>query len=195
VVNSHNKFIKHHYGQKNGLHWTRKKRAQFIKALYALHGNLMKWIIGTLVALFSYSAWACSCSAPDLTSLVKDSDNIFIGKVVSVEDRDYLSEKYEGVNVLKGRIVVQETLKGSVEKELVLYTGFGQGDCGLGFQTRDTYIFFMSSGDIVSGCQGHILDATYRYKSSCFPDEDKLFGNPTFEDKLKKVRRLIANGI
>jgi hypothetical protein len=28
-----NKFIKHRYGQKNGLHWTRKKRAPFIKSV------------------------------------------------------------------------------------------------------------------------------------------------------------------
>jgi len=49
-----------------------------------------------------------------------------------------------------------------------------------------------SGGHWFKRMPGHILDATYRYKSSCFPDEDKYFGNPTFEDQTKKVRRLIA---
>lgn len=155
----------------------------------------MKGFLGFLLCTYGGFALACSCSSPDLVTRVEGAKSIVIGKVVSVSSLDYLQEEHSAFDSLKGRIVVQEVLKGKAPSEIELVTGMGSGDCGLGFQVLDTYIFFLNSGVSVNGCQGHILDGAFRRINYCLPDDAKTLGLPTYEDRLDEVRRLIGHGI
>lgn len=143
-----------------------------------------------LLMAISSHAWSCSCSSPELKDRVEKADSILVGRIVQLEE----IESSHPHQSLKAKVAVKESLKGKVLEELYLFTGYGEGDCGLGFRVRDEYIFFLNEGKIVTGCQGHILNSNTGSRPSCF-EVELDYGFPTYEEQLAEVKGLLSNGI
>jgi hypothetical protein len=139
-------------------------------------------VVLLIVFIFAPSfAWSCSCSAPRLIEKIENSESIIIGNIVQVKSLEYFDEvaKYEGPGV---QLVVQieETLKGKDEKEVVLYSTFGGGECGVTTEIPTKYVFFLDD-DIVSACDGHILYQNFDKKG--------------FMEEVSEIKRLVGSGI
>lgn len=89
------------------------------------------------------SAGVAACSFP-VTSLeyqVENADEIFIAnlieaKVAPIDD----SHKWPSI---EGRFQVKKILKGGEQpKEIILTTGFGRSDCGVGMMVSWNYVIF-----------------------------------------------------
>jgi hypothetical protein len=151
---------------------------------------MFRVIISVLFMVISSYSWSCSCSFPELKERVAKADTIVVGRIVQLEER-----KSDDVHQsLKGKVVVKESLKGTSSEEFYLFTGYGQGDCGLGFRVRDEYIFFLNENKVVIGCQGHILNGNTGSRPSCFEGAIDI-GFPTYEEELAEVIALLSNGI
>jgi hypothetical protein len=87
--------------------------------------------------------YACSCGAPLATVTPKEEvefyDAVFTGKVVSIRDDniqgDFLTKRAVVLEVMSG-------WKGATKSQVVIYTGLGQGDCGVSFHMNETWLVY-----------------------------------------------------
>jgi hypothetical protein len=106
-------------------------------------------LIAAWLALASRQAMACSCvviGGPDTT--VSNADVVFVGRVTAIEPE--ARPKFEpgrmtvldwgpgnGVHV---SFEIAKAIKGTRDRVISLWTGYGGGDCGVTFQPALTYI-------------------------------------------------------
>ena len=103
--------------------------------------------------LFSCSnLYACSCAPqPTPQEALRDADAVFRGTAIQVGDVDM--KEIAALLPMKKRIVlrVKTVWKGPHEKELVVLTGAGGGDCGFGFVLGGEYLVYAHVGGMPSG--------------------------------------------
>lgn len=120
----------------------------------------IRWLIlclCSLATLWPSSASACMCLPMSEAEVIKQSEAVFWGRVVSVEKPGMFDFKWP-----KGMWIVRFTViaawKGSGEPELVLASDNGMSDCGIRFKTGMEYLVLAaprpSGGPLwTSGCQ------------------------------------------
>jgi hypothetical protein len=92
------------------------------------------------------SVSACSFPVTSLEHQVEAADDIFIAtlieaKVVPTDDR----HKWPSI---EGRFQVKKILKGEAQpKEVILTTGLGRSDCGVGMMVSWNYVIFKARKD------------------------------------------------
>lgn len=193
---SHNKSIKSDVQRLADAHSSliiAKHCPHLMRALYAVWSFMIRVAVIAILLLTSSHVWSCSCSSPDLATKVAKSVVIVVGKVEQIEK----VESDDIHQTLKGKIVVEETLKGEIANEFYLSTGPGVGDCGLGFKLGEKYIFFLRGEHVVTGCQGHIFDEKTASDAIFVPEslEPGFRAFPTFEEQLLAVKGILTNGI
>jgi hypothetical protein len=114
---------------------------------------ILSVFLGLLLGFAPRPAYACSCAGgtgpvPDqVRAELQSSSMVFSGRVVGIEDRQ------SGVSVLGflfggatyGRAVTFEVAavwKGTPRSRVVVHTGWGGGDCGVGFQVGESYLVY-----------------------------------------------------
>lgn len=104
----------------------------------------------SFLSLFTHYSFACSCiGKSSIRKEMEHKDVVFVGKVISreiyqqtdtllTEDSNRLSFKKA-----KYRILVTERLKGEIKTDtLTVFTGLGNGDCGVNFKLGENYIIY-----------------------------------------------------
>ena len=135
-----------------------------------------------------YMAFACSCAPPPpANEAANRSDRVFLGKVTSIQTykspefvmwlKDRLADIGEAFGADWRRDIsrdfrqqvtlhVVENFKGAPVKNLVISTGWGGGDCGVPFDSAQTYLVFArhikERNELVTG----ICDGTAEAKRS-----------------------------
>ena len=113
--------------------------------------------VGMVFAAASVSA--CSFPVTSLEHQVGNADDIFIAnlieaKVVPIDER----HKWKSI---EGRFQVRKILKGGEQpKEIILTTGFGRSDCGVGMMVSWNYVIFKGRKDTGIGVASgtHIIE-------------------------------------
>ena len=108
----------------------------------------MKKQLFGLVAIVFATANVSACSFPvaSLESHVEKADDIFIAnlleaKLVPIDDH----HKWPSI---QGRFQVKKILKGMAQsKEIILTTGLGRSDCGVGMMVSWNYLIFKGRKD------------------------------------------------
>lgn len=81
---------------------------------------------------------ACSCIPPEPPALeFSRADAVFVGKVITLERRDYQ---------LLVTMEVQGSWKGITSRQVDVRTGFGGGDCGYPFLRDGVYLVYAYGG-------------------------------------------------
>jgi len=119
------------------------------KYLFGLFGNL----------LMMASVSACSFPVSSLKQQVEKAEEIFIAnlleaKVIPIDDR----HKWPSI---EGRFQVRRILKGEEQpKEIILTTGLGGGDCGIGMMVSRNYVVFKGRMDTGIGAPSgtHLIE-------------------------------------
>jgi len=103
------------------------------------------WIVAILF-LASFEAFACTCELPwpkslkeQVTKARKNSQAVFSGSVVKIEEAGYM---------VKVTFKVENSWKGTLPKEVVLFTGRGGGDCGYRFEVGQDYLVYAYGKDL-----------------------------------------------
>lgn len=101
------------------------------------------------LCLFTDHVKACSCGSKATVELsVKNSDAVFIGKVISVQHLSFIDSSEENTKPLKVMFakydfLVTSLYKGDFTNDTVsVYTGIGNGDCGIIFHVGRKYIVY-----------------------------------------------------
>ena len=85
-------------------------------------------------------ALGCDCNPPPgVVQSLEKAKAVFVGKVISVKKTDKNCPALCQVNVL---FEVEESWKGVDEKRVVVSTGHGFGDCGVGFKRGRRYLVY-----------------------------------------------------
>jgi hypothetical protein len=115
------------------------------------------WALGIAVLFWLYGGvrtYACSCVPPRSPSEeFTKSDAVFSGKVVRIYETTR-KELEIGERVSQRAVVfsVNRTWKGVDETHVVVYTGFGGGDCGYPFEVGKEYLVYAyDDTDLVTG--------------------------------------------
>ena len=107
--------------------------------------------LGLLLGFAPTPAHACSCMggvgpvADQVQAAVQGSKMVFSGRVVSIEDRQSGLTVFGFGSAPYGRAVtfaVNTVWKGTPRARVVVYTGWGGGDCGVGFQVGSSYLVY-----------------------------------------------------
>lgn len=116
---------------------------------------MKKYILIVILFLTSFS-FACSCIGKSkiITSL-KSADAVFVGKVISSKKvkikMDSSSTGIDSLHFLSRmeyKISISQRIKGKVLNDTVkIYSGFGNGDCGFGFNVGQKYIVYSNYED------------------------------------------------
>lgn len=94
---------------------------------------------------------ACSCLGASLVeNEVKRSDLVAIGKVISIKTVSYQAQMIKDVpdfiytrKISKVKIRISTIYKGETkQKDIFIYTGVGNGDCGFPFEKGEEYILY-----------------------------------------------------
>jgi hypothetical protein len=91
-----------------------------------------------LVPFASKPAWACSCAPSTPADRARDADAVFTGTVARITD------------ARRDRVVnfdVDTVYKGEQSASIDVHTGYGGGDCGVGFIVDRRYTVFGFRGD------------------------------------------------
>lgn len=112
------------------------------------------FLIAILSISLSTSMFACSCIRErSVKEEIKYSDAVVVGTIVSMqvltipdpdsdENLPSLSKYYE-TSIARYELIVSEIYKGSLKTDtLIIYTGMGNGDCGIEFEIGKKYIVY-----------------------------------------------------
>ncbi len=92
-------------------------------------------IILSIILLCIETITACECTKLPFDEEVRQSDQIFIGKVL----------KKDSIDRIYYTFLVTDFLKGAKLDTIKIKTGFGGGDCGMNFIIGKTYLVFSSN--------------------------------------------------
>jgi hypothetical protein len=124
------------------------------------YGKTMKnCFFSGILMLVTANALACKVDVLPLEQQVERADEIFIAnlleaKVMRIDDL----HKWPWI---EGRFQVMKTLKGGKQpKEILLTTGLGRGDCGIGMMVSWNYVIFNGRNDTSIGYPSgtHIIE-------------------------------------
>lgn len=107
---------------------------------------MMLVVTGSLLFVQPSRVYACSCG--DLASPTEElriSGTVFRGVATSVDDDDLSRE-------IRVKFAVLTVWKGEVDKEIIVFTGHGGGDCGYLFHEGVEYIVYASETNGVGIC-------------------------------------------
>lgn len=91
-------------------------------------------------------ALGCSCVRPDVIGSFKKGADVFIGRVSAVKEIDNKT----GYEVT---FIIHRSFNTHEEKEKVIRTGYGRGDCGYPFEMEKEY-FVVAEGHYTGVCNG-----------------------------------------
>ena len=91
---------------------------------------------------------ACSCSLPipklslkkQVIKAQKNADVVISGKVLEITKQP--ENFYVSV-----RLQLENSWKGNSSKEITIFTGLGNGDCGYPFEVGESYLIYANSSD------------------------------------------------
>jgi len=90
-----------------------------------------------LSLLFSDAMWACDCVPAPLETELEQVDQVFQGRVLAINDRQYpVTYEFE----------VLYTWKGKRRRKVTVSSGMGAGDCGYPFELGKMYLVFVKRG-------------------------------------------------
>lgn len=134
----------------------------------------MKLAFTITLILSSAICWACSCiGKPTVKEALKSYDQIFVGKVIQKEivryspnSEDLITDidsvrKYsfmpDTLTAVKYTFINLQNIKGQHLDTLIIYTGFGGGDCGVRFAAHSKYVVYAfhtnrKTRDYPNGC-------------------------------------------
>ena len=135
----------------------------------------MMKLLSIILTLISFNSFACQCFHVSPEEAAKESKHVFLARIYSVEDLAKLPNAKDTDTGVRAKIEIYETIKGKPQQFEFLYSGYGHGDCGLGFTVGDRYLF-ITSNDKVSICGSHVKNF------SPWSGEDKAL-----YEKLKKA--------
>lgn len=111
------------------------------------------FIIFVSILVNSDNAFACSCVVPGTPREEFDRfDAVFLGKVLNIDSLGY------GYNI---EFEVEKSWKGISEKEVVIGTGDGGGDCGYSFEKNEEYVVYAYDD----------YDVVYAYDDYAYDDD------------------------
>ena len=159
-------------------------------------------IIVLSVGIFSQNSYGCSCVTAESEEKdpqkIKESARkyylnefkgaVFTGKVLKIEKVEFVID--EDLKILKNKVTIQveKYWLGVTEPEMVIYTGTGGGDCGVGFAVGSRFFFYPSQfqGKLQTGiCDYVSADMDADGKSVKFFNE--ILGEAkTFNAEIKK---------
>jgi hypothetical protein len=148
-------------------------------------------LIAAWIVLACRQAIACSCVVlPGPDNTVLNADVVFVGRVTAIEPE--AQPKFEpgktqvlawgpgyGVHV---SFEIAKPVKGTRDRNLSLWTGYGGGDCGVTFQPALTYIVlarYNSQGTLIASICSGTGWLGYRYVRERY---DSLIGDFKFSD-------------
>lgn len=108
----------------------------------------LRWqllIVATLIFLLPGMARACSCSGPDplpINLLLKESDAIFVGTVVEVENPPDPDPRGPETGQARYTFAVSEEFAGALSGKAVVYSGRGGADCSAHFKPDEQYLVY-----------------------------------------------------
>ncbi|HEX6188568.1 MAG TPA: hypothetical protein VFZ40_10845 [Pyrinomonadaceae bacterium] len=139
------------------------------------------WILAivAVMTLASVDALACTCELPwpqrslkqQVEKARKDSRAVFSGRVLRIDEAGYM---------LKVTLIVENSWKERLPKEVVLFTGRGGGDCGYRFEVGEDYLVYAYFGGTALGT--NICQRTTPLSGGA--DDIKILGKP----KRKQMR-------
>jgi hypothetical protein len=122
---------------------------------------LCYWLLPILFfAALSAPCFACSCRRIRSECQLLDSDTIFVGKVIATSATQHFSgdQSWPGYSM---RFTVEESLRGTLGKEVTVETGSGGGDCGTPLDPGTRLLIFAAKsedGKLWTGlCSGNQL--------------------------------------
>lgn len=117
----------------------------------SLRKKTLSWILilsSIIYLTFAYIpsyASACSCAPPpDVKTALSNSDAVFSGKVISVNNKRTL----KGYSVRNVLFEISQTWKGVNESHITVITGQGGGDCGIDFIVGNDYLVYSRESDM-----------------------------------------------
>lgn len=142
-------------------------------------------LLAALILLGAQTAAACKCvqnpsgppagSETAIAADLADSTAVFTGRVTRMQsrirlylriprylfltrgDREIPEEEEERIFRRRIRLRVEESFKGTAGRDVILYTGWGGGDCGYEFERGSRYLVYASEygGGLYTGiCYG-----------------------------------------
>src|SRR5882757_5334546 len=108
----------------------------------------LRWkllIVAALIFLLPGMARACSCSGPGpvpINLLLKESDAIFVGTVVEVENSPDPDPRAPETGQTRYTFAVSEEFAGTLSGEAVVYSGRGGADCSTHFKPGEQYLVY-----------------------------------------------------
>ncbi|MGQ0602736.1 MAG: hypothetical protein ACT4QE_13710 [Anaerolineales bacterium] len=137
-----------------------------IPAMLARETKYLIAIIAVLLGLIApppRTAWACSCAMPGTPAQeFAQREAVFVGEVTGVRGAVspsvapwlfQISRYFQGYQPPYGRVVswrVIDSWKGVNTTTVDVQTGYGDADCGYGFQMGQTYLLYAYRGDAQS---------------------------------------------
>ena len=112
----------------------------------------MKRLLVIVCFIFSTNfSFACSCIGKSkMKKEVEKTNVVFTGKIISSKIYEEKNEYNENLNFteVEYQVLIIERLKGEIKTDtLTIYTGLGNGDCGIKFQTGKSYIIYSNYED------------------------------------------------
>jgi hypothetical protein len=108
----------------------------------------LRWkllIMAALIFLLPGMARACSCSGPGtvpINLLLKESDAIFVGTVVEVENPPDPDPRAPETGQTRYTFAISEEFAGTLSGEAVVYSGRGSADCSAHFKPGEQYLVY-----------------------------------------------------
>jgi len=109
--------------------------------------------------LATASVSACSFPIASLDQQVGEAEEIFIANLL--EAKVIPVDEHHKWPWIEGRFQVKKILKGGVQpEEVILTTGLGRSDCGVGMMVSWNYVIFKGRGDtVIAGPSGtHVIE-------------------------------------
>ncbi|MET0945161.1 MAG: hypothetical protein ABWY22_07120 [Flavobacterium sp.] len=112
----------------------------------------MKKLLVIVFFIFSTNfSFACSCIGKSkMKKEIENTNVVFTGKIVSRKVYEEKNEYNENLNFAKVeyKVLIIERLKGEIKTDtLTIFTGLGNGDCGIKFQIGKSYIIYSNYED------------------------------------------------
>jgi hypothetical protein len=155
------------------------------------------------VAIFSQNSYGCSCVTAESEEKdpqkIKESARkfylnefkgaVFTGKVLKIESIEVAID--ENLKILNKKITIQveKYWLGVTKPEMFIYTGNGDGDCGVNFSVGNRYFFYpqLFQGKLQTGICDYVSDIEMDADGKSAKFFNEILGEAkTFETKIKK---------
>jgi len=151
--------------------------------------NMRNFIYILLILLMiSVNSYACSCGETEsVKKAFKRSEIVFVGTVISSQPFEVAKEKLgdefiEIDNNIEVTFEVSEWFKGTPQTTQTIYTGVGDGDCGIYFQEGQQYIIYATNEGI------YFELGSSKFQTNSCDRTNQLLELPNDLTELRKLR-------